>query len=133
MEKPQVDAWPRRGFGLVAGGLLAALAGIAPTGGAGARKKRRRKRKNRRRSPSACARVCGSACSFCFHRAGGSLLCGDGAGVSCDQPCTADDECSPGSPTRFCLVSGEDPATGTLTPLCPGPGGHCAQVNVCEA
>lgn len=118
-------------------GILAALLGartLLPHGDA-ARGRQRRKRRRKRPAPSACARACGAACSFCFHRAAGSLLCGDGAGGSCDASasCASDDDCSPGPPTHFCLVSSEEPATGRITPTCEPPGGHCAQVNVCEA
>lgn len=132
MGDSRCDGWTRRAFGLAAGGLLGALAWATGRDGTEAKKKRKRKRKKRPPAPSACARACGSACSFCFHRAAGSLLCGDGAGGSCDAAasCASDDECSPG---QFCLVSSEDPKTGAIAPLCLTPGGHCAQVNVCEA
>ena len=133
MTLPGRAALTRRTVGILAPGLLGARALLL--NGDEAKGRQRRRRRKKRPVPSACARACGTACAFCFHRAAGSLLCGDGASGSCDASasCASDDDCGLGPPREFCLVSSEDPATGTIIPACLTPGGHCAQVNVCEA
>jgi hypothetical protein len=126
------DAWTRRRLGLAATGI-AGLMMIC--GDADARKKRKRKRKPPPPPPpppSACAQACGTACTFCFHRAAGSLVCGEGSSVACGEACTADDDCLDPS-RRYCLLRSEDRATGAVTDLCFTPGGHCGHVNACEA
>ena len=132
MEHLRLMRWTRRTLGFAAGGFAGTLARSRNVDGAKARKKRKRKRKRGGTSPSACARACGTACTFCFQRAAGSLLCGDGAGVACDEACTSDDQCT--DPLRrYCLERSEDSVSGTTAELCLTAGGHCAQVNVCEA
>lgn len=125
------DRWTRRHVGLATIGLTELF---VHRDDADAKKKRRRKRKKGPPfpAPSTCALACGSACAFCFHRAAGSLLCGEGSSVSCAEACTTDDQCLDPS-RRYCMTRSEDPATGALLDLCLVPGGYCGQVNACEA
>lgn len=134
MDGSRFDAWTRRGFGLsvAAGGLTGALSRATLFDHAEARKRGRKKKKKKRGDPlSECARLCGSACFFCFKHEGGTVVCGNGSSAACDVPCTSTDDCGLTSPQRYCVSSSEDRATGAVTDVCTGGGGHCAEIGHC--
>ena len=104
MDGSRFDAWTRRRFGLAAGGVAAALAGLIPTGEDAAAK---RKRKKRCRKP-------GKICT-----PGGKKCCGK---RFCARPFSFPE-------ADRCCKGGGEPCTGTQDPTCCT--GDCTPAGEC--
>lgn len=109
MDDLRFDAWTRRRFGLVAGGTLAALLGLAESQATEAKRKRRPKRcrklgetcDNTKRSKSCC-----NAALLCAQvtQVGQANVCCKQAGQDCanSRECCGNDACD--SATGRCRV-----------------------------
>jgi hypothetical protein len=76
--------------------------------------------------PLSCSELCSSDCAYCYTRADGSYLCGNGAGTVCPWVCTSDTDCI-GTGHPYCLASQENRATGQIFTICGGTPA-CAEV-----
>jgi hypothetical protein len=100
MDAPRFDAWTRRRFGVLTGGLLAAVAGLTIAEEATAKK-----HKHCKKSETKCGKKCvkgaccpGASCKVNGERCDcGKTLDGEAFGASRAQalcePCTSDDDC----------------------------------------
>lgn len=126
----------RRVLGRLLGGLAATGLLLSPIEAAARRrrKKRRKKRPGPRPlhpKPSACARTCGTVCTYCVTRAADSLVCGEGTVTACELACDDDFDCLSAG-FRYCITTIEEVETGRVVPACETPGGHCANISACE-
>jgi hypothetical protein len=76
--------------------------------------------------PLSCRQLCSDDCTFCYTRADGSHLCGNGSGSPCAVACASDTDCI-GLDEPYCIRSRENRATGEIALTC-GETPACAEV-----
>ena len=100
-----------------------------------ARKSRKHKKKPGKNGASLCAKACGAGCEYCYRRPSGTLLCGGAGSISCELPCSTDDDCAafPGNTRTVCTKTFTKRATGKASSWgCPGePPGLCTSFVLC--